>query len=94
MVLLSRSTLSSIFNRRGLYEPRGVRPVHQDSYPRAEGGVPFNTLVDLRVCMHDRRFSPCNANVRIDHSVDTATFFSLVVDKVRGSGMAWGQAWG
>ena len=61
---------------RGIFEPRGVGEVHV-----AEGGVPFGYLKPRPVILHDRRFSPNNANVQWDGSIDTPSFFSVGVDK-------------
>lgn len=36
----------------------------------------------MRVCMHDRRFSPCNANVRlVKPAPPVVSFFSLAIDQ-------------
>lgn len=66
---------------RGLFNAQGVRPVHQDAYP-GEGGIKFDFVTELRVVVHDRRFSPCNANVRLaSPAPPVASFFSLAIDK-------------
>lgn len=63
-----------------MYEPYGIRPVHLEL---GDGGAPFDTLASRRVILHDRRFSPNNANIRLNLDVtDTPVFFSFAVDKV------------
>ena len=70
------STLPVHLACRGIFEPRGVGEVHV-----AEGGVPIGYLKPRPVILHDRRFSPNNANVQWDGSTDTPSFFSVGVDK-------------
>lgn len=52
-----------------------------------EGGAAFGSLSARLVILHDRRFSPDNANLQLDHSTDTPIFFSLAVDRLLKHGV-------
>jgi len=67
-----------------VFEPVGVRAVHMDV---KEGGAPIGMLSQRTVILHDRRFSPANAQLQLDGSTDTPVFFSLAVDKALRAGV-------
>lgn len=53
----------------------------------ADGGLAFDRLSQRRVILHDRRFSPNNANARVDGSTDTPVFVTFAVDRVLKMGV-------
>jgi hypothetical protein len=62
-----------------VFEPHGIKTVHLEF---VDGGATFNALSPRKVILHDRRFSPDNANVQLDHTTDTPIFFSVAIDRL------------
>lgn len=68
----------------GLFEPRGVVPCHQEFN---DAGMAFGRLSLRSVIMHGRRFSPNNANIRLQGTTAAPTFISVAVDRVLRKGV-------
>mmetsp|Transcript_18122 Transcript_18122/g.28373 ORF Transcript_18122/g.28373 Transcript_18122/m.28373 type:complete len:298 (-) Transcript_18122:667-1560(-) len=61
----------------GVFGANGILPVHQDLKSFHARGIPFDTLEEREVSVHNQCFSPANAQVQLCPEAQMAFFFSV-----------------